>query len=741
MPIPGSSQSDPSFLDGLDAVPWAELNHAYGPAEDVPAMLRTLFTGSQEAAAEAEQELWSSINHQGSVYPATPAAVSFLAKAAAAGVQRESALSLLAGIAQSNDERDGLPAGAARSAVAEQAALLDPMLDHEEPVVRGVALVVLVECGALSAARVEKRWEVEAETGLRASLLHALDRVDCDRAAQLADRVLESTGPGSDSVATVALRLLIRAGAARTAQLAELGQRCCTVDVEGLQWWMWGSTPLALLFDTVAEHWGVECAVRLRRYQTAWAGPDARRVNMNGVHGVEKLADQYRSAAGPVVEVLTDLLEHPQLYGPALHAMRGLGPAHTRRAADRLARIAENAPEPQADPALRLLVEQEDPRAPRLLAASLPDRPQALAAAYDLIYRPVPAALAFDAHLLAAIRARISDLLDEPSRERRDLFDSTRRHNEPVQLVGLLRAWGPSAAPALPELLRSLDRGRCAAAAALAEVGLASPEVLYALRHNAATGPACCRLAAAQALESLNGEQEPLVAAIEYTVGQDRAWPYRTLDSIDRLDAYAERLLPALEVAYLRLQDRDRPLARYQDRTAVLAARARLGVAPDETVARFVTEITEAAAAVSFGGKRRYLEALMKTVPVLGNAAHDLIATLTALFDHPSLGTEALSAALAIDPGVAADPQLRARHVAGLLERLTGGYAEFRAIGELAELGVENLEPSAVDQLRALVDQDRRAVRYGMADTLITADERWTAELRGILAAQRISPE
>ena len=645
--------------------------------------MRTLFTGSQEAAAEAEQELWSSINHQGSVYPATPAAVPFLAKAAAAGVQQERALSLLAGIVQSNDERDGLPAGAARRAVAEQAALLDSMLDHEEPVVRGVALVVFVECGALSAARVEQRWGVEAEPGLHASLLHALDRVDSTRAAQLAVRVLERYGLGADSVATVALRLLIRAGRGRTEHLTELSENCCTVDVEGLQWWMWGSTPLSLLLDTVAECWGVERAVRLRSYQTAWAGPDAVRVNMNGVHGLKKLADQYRSAAGPAAEVLTDLLEHPRLYGAALFAMRGLGPSHTRQGAERLVRIAQNAPDPQADPALAFLIEQEDPRAPRLLAASLADRPQALSAAYGLLYRPVPAALAFDAALLAAIRARIGDLLDEPSRERRDLIDPTRRHNEPVQLVGLLRAWGPRAAPALPELLRPLDRGRCTAAAALAEVGLASPEVLYALRRNAGTGPACCRVAAAQALESLNGEEEPLVAAIEYTVGQDRAWPYGMFDSIDRLDTYTERLLPALEAAYLRLQDPTRPLAHYADRVAVVAARARLGVAPDETVARFVAEITEAAAIPAFGGKRRYLEVLVKTVPVLGNAAHDLIVPLTTLLDHPSLGAEALSAIFAIDPGAAAGPRLRARHVAGLIERLTDGYADFRAIAEL----------------------------------------------------------
>ena len=605
----------------------------------------------------------------------------FFAKAAAAGVEQERALSFLAGIAESSDERDGLLAGA--------------------------ALCMFVECGALSAVRLEQRRAVEAEPGLRASLLHALDRVDPSRAAETADRVLERPGSGSDSVATVALRLLIRAGAGRTARLTRLAESCCAVDVEGLEWWMWGYTPLSLLLGTVAEYWGVECAVRIRRHQTVWAGPDAMGVNLNGVHGLRRLADEYRSAAGPAAEVFTDLLEHPRLSGAALYAMRGLGPTYTRQAADCLTRIAQDAADPQADLALALLIEQEDPRVPRLLAALLADRPRALSAAYGLLHRPVPAVLAFDADLLAAIRARISDLLDAPSRGPRDLAESTRRRNEPVELVGLLRAWGPSAAPAVPEPLRSLERGRCVAAAASAAVGLRSPEVLHTLRRSASAGPGCCRFAAAQALESLTGEQEPLVAAIEYAVGQDRAWPYKMLESIDRLRAYAERLLPALHAAYLRLRDPASPLARFSDRAATLAARARLGALAEQAVARFVTEITEAAAVPPFGGKGRYLEALVETVPILGIATHDLIAPLTALLDHSSFGPEALRAVFALVPGAAAGPQLRARHAADLFERLTDGYANFQAIAALAEFGVENLDPGVADQLRALVDQDR----------------------------------
>lgn len=733
MSTPDSSPADPPFLDGLDAVPWAELTHAYGSAGDVPALLRALFTGPRKSLAEVDHELWSCINHQGSVYPATPAAVPFLARAAAAGVEQERALSFLAAIAESVDERGGLPVGAARRAVADQAAHLDATLDHDDPAVRGTALRMFVEAGALTATRLQHRWEVEGEPGLRASLLHALEWIDSSRAARLAGLVLEQPAVVADSVTAVALRLLIRAGVMRTTELTRLCENCCTVGVAGVERWMWGASPLALLVDAVAEYWGAEHAVRLRRYQTAWAGADAQRVNLSGVRGVRRLADQYRSAVGPAAEVFSDLLKDSRLVDAVLAEMRGLGPAHTRQAAEHLARIAQSAPDAQADRALMFLVEQEDPRAPRLLATSLADRPQALAAAYALLFRPVRAALAFDTDLLAAIRARVSELLDAPPRKPRDTVESTRRHNEPVQLIGLLRGWGPRAAAAVPELLRSLECGRCVAADALTAVGMRSPEILDALCRTASAGSACCRVAAAQALESLTGEQEPLVAAIEHAVGQDRAWPYKMLESVDRLSAYAEQLLPALDAAYLRLRDPARPLARYNDRVAIVAARARLGAPPEQAVARFLTEITEVLAVPSFGGKQRYLEALVQTAPVLGAAAQALIAPLTALVDHDSIGPEALRAIFAIDPSAAADPKLRARRAADLLDRLTDGYADFRAIAELAEFGVENMDPGVVKRLCGLVDQDLRVVHYGMADAVITSDERWTSELHGHL--------
>lgn len=53
---------------GLDRIARSEPHHAHGPAEDVPDLLRALTASAEEVAAEAEQELWGSLLHQGTVY-------------------------------------------------------------------------------------------------------------------------------------------------------------------------------------------------------------------------------------------------------------------------------------------------------------------------------------------------------------------------------------------------------------------------------------------------------------------------------------------------------------------------------------------------------------------------------------------------------------------------------------------------------------------------------------------------
>jgi hypothetical protein len=66
------------MLEELDRIDWSTVNHAYGPATDIPAMLRTLATGDKEQRKRALWELHGNIWHQGTIYEATAPAVPFL---------------------------------------------------------------------------------------------------------------------------------------------------------------------------------------------------------------------------------------------------------------------------------------------------------------------------------------------------------------------------------------------------------------------------------------------------------------------------------------------------------------------------------------------------------------------------------------------------------------------------------------------------------------------------------------
>src|SRR5262249_48116429 len=71
------------MLEALDGVPWAALSHAYGSAEDVPDLIRSIAFGDREAREAAWYELYGNLWHQGTVYEASSRAVPFLLEIAA----------------------------------------------------------------------------------------------------------------------------------------------------------------------------------------------------------------------------------------------------------------------------------------------------------------------------------------------------------------------------------------------------------------------------------------------------------------------------------------------------------------------------------------------------------------------------------------------------------------------------------------------------------------------------------
>jgi hypothetical protein len=76
---PGTVPSTPvENLRGLNDVPWAQLQHAYGSAVDVPNQIRALVAEDADARNAAFEALFSNVWHQGTVYEATIHTLPFL---------------------------------------------------------------------------------------------------------------------------------------------------------------------------------------------------------------------------------------------------------------------------------------------------------------------------------------------------------------------------------------------------------------------------------------------------------------------------------------------------------------------------------------------------------------------------------------------------------------------------------------------------------------------------------------
>lgn len=65
-------------LVGIDSIDWSTLNHAYGSAEDVPDLLKSLRSKDDNERERAYYELQGNIYHQGTRYGASVAAIPFL---------------------------------------------------------------------------------------------------------------------------------------------------------------------------------------------------------------------------------------------------------------------------------------------------------------------------------------------------------------------------------------------------------------------------------------------------------------------------------------------------------------------------------------------------------------------------------------------------------------------------------------------------------------------------------------
>lgn len=66
------------MLDGIDAIDWSAMDHAYGPATEVPDWLRDLTSHDAETREYALDAMYGAVHHQGDVYDCTLATIPFL---------------------------------------------------------------------------------------------------------------------------------------------------------------------------------------------------------------------------------------------------------------------------------------------------------------------------------------------------------------------------------------------------------------------------------------------------------------------------------------------------------------------------------------------------------------------------------------------------------------------------------------------------------------------------------------
>jgi hypothetical protein len=171
--------------------------------------LRRLASGDAAELDEVLTDLCGSIFHQGSVCPATVAAVAFLVELAHGARAKRDELTWLVGMLGDPYHAYDPPLAQVQAALAGQVDRIAGLLADPDPAVRAAAPYAFVHSRG-TAERLWPRWAIEDDAAARASLLLALGHT----AAPGFDRLAASAVTGDDLRLRVpAATVLLRAGA------------------------------------------------------------------------------------------------------------------------------------------------------------------------------------------------------------------------------------------------------------------------------------------------------------------------------------------------------------------------------------------------------------------------------------------------------------------------------------------------------------------------------------------------
>jgi hypothetical protein len=685
------------MIEGLERVAWAELSHAYGPADDVPDLLRRMAGTDETDVITAQEELRGNVLHQGGVCTATAPTVPFLGALLAdpATVHPGGIAHLLGDMADIRDP-DSPVLTDLRAAVTAQVDRLLPLLTAADAYTRQVTAFALAHCPGRAheiIPALRERWATEPEPAVRGCVVIAIVTLDPDTDL-LREALAEHQPPGVRAGAAIAAG---RAGRwsdnAVDAVRAGWAERDPWFDRADDEWpefseigYPWDWDPI----DDLLAHADQPPTVAAL---LASAHPAVRE---KAAHLGGGAAGESRSVREPMAAALTPALADPD---PRVRAAAAWGIRRAGAVPDALAALAHHDTGDAGNTALVALVEHHDPRARHLLPTRL---------TAELATALVSAGTPAHPELLDAVRQRLaalsSDLDTHTAQPRPVSHDAERR-----ALVELLASWGPDAAPALPELTTLLSENQAVTAVvkALTAIG---PAAVPALRDHATSD----RLATATALWRLTGDPEP---AVETAADLLDTKELGVIELIAELGDPAHRLLPRL-----------------RERLAGEPGTSSYGQSSHIALARLVWQWTD-----NTDAARTAAQAVMADGwPVPRAEAADLAAALgdpaaidtlrAVLTEHDTWARLLAAQALWRHTGNAEVPTLTE-----ILTSRPNQLVLRKALDALTELGPA--ARPAIPTLHALAAQDATVVYYNADDNVAALDEAARTAITATIAA------
>ncbi|MEU7994825.1 hypothetical protein AB0B83_05735 [Micromonospora sp. NPDC049060] len=673
------------MLEGLDAVAWDELSHAYGSGLDTPELLRKAGSEDGEVASAAIADLHGSIFHQGTVYPATVAAVPFLAELAAGATSCRSDLAWMLGMLADDRHAYGAAFTRVRAAVTGQLELLVALLDDADPQVREAAAYAATKAG-VGAEPLWRRWAVEEHPAARAALALALGEVDSAGAETvLGDAALH----GDPRVRVAAALALLRAHLDWPA--GTIPALVAAIDDDAGVTWAWSRGGEWSEEIVVAPSAPVAVAVVEHLLRSTEPG-----TRTSGLWALSRRCDARRAAPPAFVPLVAPLLDDPDpdVRDGVIDVLRQAGAA-AGQFADVLAEVAGGFPDSAGEPgftveyrAVETLQRLGDPRWVEPVCA---------AAARGHQFRFTPGAVRCTPEVLAAVRGR---LVSHPAYAE--------------VLAGLVGHWGADATALVPDLLAAMPHAGPQVAGALLVSGHDEHAAVPHWRNQAVrTGD----LQAALAVRRLTGDTDVVLDALHAILTGDARVPWTSMSGVGELGEALAPLLPVASAQLTGSADRIHP----QRERQVLAA-------------RMVAAVTGPA------GVLPTVEAVLVAGDTPARHAADLIADLayaspaTVAHLEPQLRDRLgdrwsrLSAARALARlGV---------QTAELVEPLTRGVVDYGGRFALAII-LELRAVETIPALEELLDRDDRSGVGSSADDIVWADELLQERIEDTLARLR----